>query len=149
MKLPVLTTIFAAAVLHQMAAQCYYEGGDAVLQARILYRALAQPLSFDDISICGGEIEERNQRDLELRSAFFVKVVPNPAKDRFSIQASGVPADAVLRVQITDLNGRVLKDTRVQNGEILAHAFSPGLYLCRVSMDDAPAAQIVKFVILP
>jgi len=135
--------------LLSVAEQCFLEGGDAVLQARILYRSLAQPLSLDDISICGGEIEERNQRDLAFRSAFFVKVVPNPAKDRFSIQASGVPANAVLRVQITDLNGRVLKDTRVQNGEILAYAFSPGLYLCRVSTGDGPAAQVVKFVILP
>jgi hypothetical protein len=131
-----------------VAEQCFLEGGDAVLQARALYGALAQPLSFDDISICGGEIEERNQRDLKVQSAFAVKVVPNPAKDQFSVQASGVPEGAWLHVQIADLNGKILKDTRIRNGEVLAYAFAPGLYVCRALADDA-SYKVVKFIVLP
>jgi len=131
-----------------IALQCYYEGGDAVLQARALYGALAQPLALDDVLICYGGGEERSPIKAEKVTDFKVKVVPNPAKDRFSVQASGVPEGAWLHVQIADLNGKILKDARVRNGEVLAYAFAPGLYICRVLADDAPA-KVVKFIVVP
>lgn len=133
--------------LLDVALQCYYEGGDAVLQARALYGALAQPLELDDALICTGGGEERSQIKTEKVTDFKVKVVPNPAKDQFSVQASGVPEGAWLHVQIADLNGKILKDARVRNGEVLAYAFAPGLYFCRVLVGDVPA-KVVKFIVV-
>lgn len=134
--------------LLDIALQCYYEGGDAVLQARALYGTLAQPLDLEDALICTGGGEERSQVKTGKAAGFSVKVVPNPTKDRFSIQATGVPTDALMRLQIVDLNGKILKDTRIRNGEVLAYAFAPGLYVCRVLAGDAPA-RVVKFIVVP
>ena len=139
-----LATIVAAAVPNLEAVHGYY----AVLQARALYGALAQPLELDDALICTGGGEERSQIKTEKTSGFSVKVVPNPAKDRFSIQATGLPTDALMHLQIADMNGKILKDARVRNGEVLAYAFAPGLYLCRVLVGDVPA-KVVKFIVVP
>lgn len=148
MKFLLLASIFAVAVWYPKTSQCYYEGGDAVLQARALYGALLQPLDLDDTLICTGGGEERSQVKNRKTSDFSVKVVPNPAKDQFSIQASGVTENTWLHIQIADLNGKILKDTRIHNGEVLAYAFAPGLYICRVSAEDTPV-QIVKFIVIP
>ncbi|MBL7795047.1 MAG: T9SS type A sorting domain-containing protein, partial [Saprospiraceae bacterium] len=113
-----------------------------------LYGALLQPLDLDDTLICTGGGEERSQVKNRKTSDFSVKVVPNPAKDRFAIQATGVAADALMHLQIADLNGKILKDVRVRNGEVLAYTFAPGLYVCRVLAGDAPA-RVVKFIVVP
>ena len=128
-------------------ARCY-EGGDAVLQARALYGAFAQPLELDDVFICTGGGEERSQVKPGKVSGFSVKVVPNPSKDRFAIQAMGIPADALMHLQVVDLNGKTIKDTHIRNGEVLAYSFAPGLYVCRVSAEGT-STQTVKFIVVP
>lgn len=134
--------------LLDIALQCYYDGGDAVLQARALYGALAQPLDLDDALLCTGGGEERSRVTTRKTSDFNVKVVPNPTKDQFAIQATGIATDALMHLQIADLNGKIRKDACVRNGEVLACTFAPGLYICRVSVGDAPA-QVVKFIVVP
>lgn len=133
-----------------VAGQCFLEGGDAVLQARALYSAFAQPLLIDDIAICGYQGEERSTKGAGMggSSNYEIKVMPNPAKDRVSFVVSGASPNAAFFVQIFDLNGKIVKELNVRNGEVLAQAFLPGLNFCRVHMGDEPV-QTVKFIVIP
>lgn len=133
-----------------VAGQCFLEGGDAVLQARALYSAFAQPLQIDDITICGYQGEERSTKGTGMGASgsYEIKVMPNPAKDRISFLVPGASPDAVFFVQIFDLNGKMVKELNVRNGEVLTHAFSPGLYFCRAHIYEDPV-QTAKFIIVP
>jgi hypothetical protein len=133
-----------------VAVQCFLEGGDAVLWARALYSAFAQPLQIDDVAICGYQGEERSTKGAGMGASgnYEIKVMPNPAKDRVSFVVSGALPDATFFVQIFDLNGKIVKELNVRNGEVLTHAFSPGLYFCRAHMGEEPV-QTVKFIIIP
>jgi hypothetical protein len=133
-----------------VASQCFLEGGDAVLQARALYSAFARPLQIDDTAICGHQGEERDTKSAGMSAAgrYEIKVIPNPAKDHVSFVVPNASSDAVFFVQILDLNGKIVKELNVRNGEVLSQAFLPGLYFCRVHMGEEPA-QTVKFIIIP
>ena len=76
------------------------------------------------------------------------QLVPNPAQDRFAVQVNGAMPGIEVRLKITELNGRIVKETTVQNGNVLAHSFQPGMYICQVFIGDE-LADTLKLIIIP
>ncbi len=133
-----------------VANQCFLTGGDAVLQARALYAVLVAPLLISDDLLCAGqqrlEADSRNAEQTATR--YKASIVPNPAQDQFSVQVEGAAANAMLRVQVIAPNGNIVRDASIQNGQVLSHAFAPGLYICRIYIGKE-LANVVKLVIIP
>ncbi len=133
-----------------VANQCFLMGGDAVLQARALYAVLVAPLLISDDLLCAGqqrpEADSRNAEQTATR--YKASIVPNPAQDQFSVQVEGAAANAMLRVQVVAPNGNIVRDASIQNGQVLSHAFAPGLYICRIYVGEE-LANVVKLVIIP
>lgn len=134
-----------------IANQCALEGGDAVLQARAVYNALAEePLMFNDMEICDLGVGERSDKSVAVQThtAHKVNTVPNPARDAFVLTVQGVNPGETLRLQIWDADGILEKELLVTNGAIVPTPFNPGLYFCRVYVGEEPA-DVVKLVIIP
>ena len=86
--------------------------------------------------------------DEPMASPYSASIVPNPSQDQFRVQVEGGASNAMLRVQVVDANGNVVRDASVQNGQVLAHAFAPGFYVCRIYLGEE-LANVVKLVIMP
>ena len=67
-------------------------------------------------------------------TASMINVFPNPTRDFFSITAPGM----ILHVVVTDISGKVVYNTNVNNEEvrISASSFEPGIYLVRIHTED-------------
>jgi len=136
--------------LSAVASQCFLIGGDAVLQARALYAELVAPLQINDDLLCGGQLrpEVDNRSTEQTVTKYKASIVPNPAQDQFSVHVEGAAVNAMLRVQVVAANGKVLRDATVQNGQVLAHAFAPGFYVCHIYVGEE-LADVVKLVVVP
>lgn len=132
-----------------VANQCLLEGGDAVLQARAMYNGFAaEPLVIDDSDICTlGNPRQQSTKPLE-RVSYQTTLIPNPARDAFTLTVKGINLGEMLRLQVLNANGIVEKDLRLANGSIVSAAFKPGLYICRVYVGEEPA-DVVKLVVIP
>lgn len=133
-----------------VATQCFLEGGDAVLLARRLYNQTSEPIAFDNTDFCGGQQRPVSSQHAvsSPQSGYRVSVTPNPAKDRFTVLVQGTAAGALLRIKVTALNGKLIHQSTVQNGEVLVCSFTPGLYLCQVFVGEEPV-DVVKIIVLP
>ncbi len=137
--------------LLSLARQCMLSGGEAVLEARALYNSFAEmPLAFNDADICERDTPVGETATIQERTkvAYQASILPNPARDRFTVQLQGTAPDAMLRVQITGMNGAILKEMILQNGSMLPINCLPGLYFCRIYVGEM-LADVVKLVIVP
>ncbi|MCW5922879.1 MAG: hypothetical protein KIS77_11080 [Saprospiraceae bacterium] len=133
-----------------VANQCALEGGDAVLQARAIYNALAEePLMLNDMEICELGVGERSDKSVagQNHTAHQVSIAPNPARDVFTLWVQGVEPGEMLRLQVLNANGVLEKELLVANGAAIPSAFNPGLYFCRVYVGEEPA-DVLKLVII-
>ncbi|MBS1546300.1 MAG: T9SS type A sorting domain-containing protein [Bacteroidetes bacterium] len=76
-------TVDQANTLYSIASQCPMEGGNAVYQARSMYRLINDTVFFDDQLIClqhGIIVKSIRQQDPNRTG-----VIPNPAKDRATL----------------------------------------------------------------
>ncbi|MEQ1746801.1 MAG: T9SS type A sorting domain-containing protein, partial [Saprospiraceae bacterium] len=127
----------------EIAHQCPFTGGRAVLAARGLYRTKIAK-HFDDDALC---VPSGARQGNPRQSAAPQQVLawPNPAQDRINI-AIPAGAGAVASIQLLDLTGRVILDEqRLLNGSALDMDISnlkSGLYLCRVSVAQHQFAPV-------
>ena len=137
--------------LLQVAVQCLYTGGDAVLEAQHLYNALSgAPVTFNHDVLCGDEdkAEERSRISVPF-AAVKVLLLPNPARDAVRILIPELAFDAILYVELLDQMGRMQKSSRVINGESVSLiGLLPGLYLCRIILPDN-RVQALKLIVIP
>ncbi len=118
----------------EIANQCTYIGGDAVYEARSLYRLRYPDVKFDDSTFCyiafppGGKIAMKHNVVGEF------KVYPNPANDFLIVESRIAEANLV---SITDITGKILlkKDWSESNNMILTEGLQNGMYF--VSLLDA------------
>jgi hypothetical protein len=136
--------------LLSVASQCYYIGGDAVLEARAMYSSLVKPLEINDEKLCGSIAEGRNSNAFEkqISEVYDVKILPNPSKDRISIFVEGILPDAKIHLQVFDINGKKVKEMDALNGESISSQLNVGIYFCRITIGDTKT-QPVKFTIIP
>ncbi|MBC7778134.1 MAG: T9SS type A sorting domain-containing protein [Phycisphaerae bacterium] len=131
--------------LLEVASQCPKVGGEAVLQARILYARLVAPSYFDDGFLCQNDGNTLSVTTAQAR--FEATLAPNPSYDQFTLQVSGLPMGSNMRLKITNPNGKHLKEFRVQHGETITHALSSGLYFCYVFVGEE-LVEVVKLVVV-
>lgn len=134
--------------LWSVAAQCAKAGGNAVLQARAMYAQLVDQTLFDEAAACSPQRSAARSTTPPKTSLYKAQLVPNPAQDRFAVQVNGAVPGAEVRVKISALNGRVVKEATVQNGNVLAYSFQLGMYICQVFIGDE-LADTLKLIIIP
>ena len=99
------------AAVSSIAHQCVFEGGSAVLDARMLYQ-LHEIKTFDDDTLCS---DSRQQRKVILQhKGPQVLLQPNPASDL--VQIKGVPESewVGIRIQLSSVHGqtRIVRPTQ-------------------------------------
>jgi len=68
-----------------------------------------------------------------------VRIVPNPAKDKFEVWSSEFKAGSAT-IELYDLNGRKLLEKQIPSGtekfELDVSGLNSGVYMCRVTIDN-------------
>lgn len=95
----------------------------------------ADSLSIDDVVVSG----TLSSNTFELAG---VRVYPNPAKSFLNIQSD---IEALTRVSIADLNGRVVKEVTNNLSQISLGNFAKGMYM--VTIESATAKKVEKLII--
>jgi len=131
--------------LMALASQCPKTGGEAVLQARLLYVQLVAPLHFDDGLLCQSDGSTPNV--FMEQNRFKTTLTPNPSSDHFTLRASGLPIGSDMTVKITSTNGSLVQELRIQNGAPMAHTLSTGLYFCNVII-EGKLVEVLKLVVI-
>lgn len=136
--------------LLQVAVQCLYTGGDAVLEAQHLYNALSgAPVVFNHAVLCGEEksVEQRHHTATG-PSMSKILLVPNPARDAVRVLVPDAASDVSIRVELIDQRGRMQRNILLSNGmPVSLDGLLPGLYFCRVTLPDN-RVQTLKLVVL-
>ncbi len=128
-----------------LASQCPKIGGEAVLQARMLYARLVATTYFDDGVLCQNNGNITNVTNAA--SQYKASLAPNPSYNQFALQVSGLPSGSNLLLKITHPNGETLKELMFQNGETIAHVLPSGFYFCYVYVGRA-LADVLKLVVV-
>lgn len=149
MKLPVLVTVFTAAILNQMAAQCHYEGGSAVYLARAIYQ-LVEPTEFDDTILCESEERSVTGTNSLVKPAFDFVLKPNPTSGSVSIIGLERAGNQPVQVTLRHVSGRsVLEKQFDLPNEALnftLDGLSPGIYFCHVRVGNQ--TEIRKLILI-
>lgn len=117
-------------MLEEVAEQCLFIGGPAVLQARSLLSILGSERTWDDVVLCSERGQAATPSQLE-----DLRVTPNPNAGTFQLTLpKGITVEGA-QVFIYDMSGRLLHQQNLQSNNErlnLAGKISPGLYLLEV-----------------
>jgi PKD repeat protein len=133
-----------------IAHQCIFEGGTAVLDARMLYQ-LHEAKHFSDDTLCQ-QIGHRAQHDILQRTENqdgIVSLVPNPANETVTIQGLRLGLNEVAIVDLLDIKGNTIvqyKTTEDQPTLDLRNVAN-GVYLCRI-IKGKHALKSIKIVVI-
>lgn len=134
-------------LLEPIANMCLFEGGDAVLIARILLRLVNGEQEYDDELLCGesGEFLSGSGQGSDYTSGEAGRLVlqPNPAKGEVKITFPLIQEQG--EIDIFDLQG-ILRHSVIlaagQNSHSLSlEGFMPGLYFVSVKNDKQVIVQ--------
>lgn len=130
--------------LSDIAHQCRYEGGFAVLQARA---SLGEEWDWSAYDTCPDTTEERASRHAGKETAVTL-LYPNPAKDATLLDLGRTVAAG--RATLRDLSGRALQEWPLDGQRQVwlrwGGKLPAGLYLLEVSADQT-APQVLKLVL--
>jgi hypothetical protein len=119
--------------LKSIAAQCPRDGGMAVYQARGILPDCE--LENIDENICYPS-QERSAKPIVAQAADDVRIVPNPNRGAFLIQADLL---AGARVMVYDVLGNVVTEQRIvaeTTAFRFSHDLAAGTYFCRIVGSD-------------
>ena len=145
------TTLTTAQVeqISDIAHQCLLEGGNAVLDARILYQ-LYEPETFNEEELCAAT-GARSRTDINHSSNLndAILLIPNPANDYLRITGLSLVDGQQASIALLDVNGkRVTEHTlSADQAGIPTHTLPEGIYFCRIMVDHQLIA-IRRVVIL-
>ena len=93
-----------------IASQCPYVGGKAVERARTYIALINDSISYDDTNIClqSGVYRIGNDTTEKIKSTY-IKIKPNPANDKVTIQLTGI-VDGICKIQIRNVLNEVIQD---------------------------------------
>lgn len=137
---PMAFTAAEMAMLEEVAEQCLFSGGTAVLQARTLLSMLGSENTWDDAMLCS----ERGQDAVaKVYAPGDMQVMPNPNDGSFQILLpAGIPAEGA-QAFLYDMAGRLLRHQHLRsiNDQFdTAGKTPPGLYLLEVR--DAASGRV-------
>lgn len=91
-----------------VANQCPYAGGKAVIQARVIASMFNDSIQYDDISVClqAGYYRQAQNQQKEKQIPEF-SVIPNPAGDKIEIK-SNCNFEGICTIEITNALGSVV-----------------------------------------
>lgn len=138
-----ITTLDAAqlALITPIAHQCFLEGGNAVLMARVLYQ-LYEKKEFMDDSICQETNIERSHWSVQNDSDTIedaVLLTPNPANEVLRISRLNLSNNGVAIVSIFNTNGKLVCENTLTAHQDMIHVdhLPEGIYFCRIQMGNA------------
>ena len=93
-----------------IASQCPYVGGKAVERARTYIALINDSISYDDANIClqSGVYRFANDTTENIKTTE-IKIIPNPANDKVTIQLKGID-DGICKIQIRNVLNEIVYD---------------------------------------
>ena len=97
--------------LLNIAQQCPYSGGHAVMRARVLLSMLTDSIAYDDDGNClqSGIYRKSKDAAAEVKTTEGIQIIPNPANDKIEIKLNGIN-DGICRVQIKNMLNEIVFD---------------------------------------
>ncbi|HMR47572.1 MAG TPA: T9SS type A sorting domain-containing protein, partial [Bacteroidia bacterium] len=97
--------------LLNIAQQCPYSGGHAVMRARVWLSMLTDSIAYDDDGNClqSGIYRIANDSTTRLTVDDYVKIIPNPANDKVTIQLIGIEK-GICKIQIRNVLNEAIHD---------------------------------------
>lgn len=134
-----------------VALQCPYSGGNAVLQARTFIKLLIDTIEYDDIGIClqAGYYRQNNVKETGTIKGT-VKIIPNPAKDEVTIKLQN-SNDGLCIVMISDVLSNEIFNPRFncleRQAKISLHNIPSAVYTLKVIKSDS-MIETLKLIII-
>ena len=133
-----------------IAHQCIFEGGTAVLDARMLYQLHAIKY-FSDDTLCQ-QIGQRAQNHILQKNENqddLVFLVPNPANETVTIQGLHLGQNEVANVDLFDIKGNTIVqfNTTEDQPTLDLRNVANGVYLCRITK-GSHALKPIKIVVI-
>jgi hypothetical protein len=131
-------------IIRNIANQCPYTGGDAVYEARSMYRLIDDEVVFDDKKLCVVPVHTEKKQSITAIPIF--KVFPNPASDYAQISYNSTDA---ITIQITDLSGRILSSKNYQASDNIIETsdLANGMYFISLLNEKNTIIQTQKLFI--
>lgn len=129
-------------MLEEVAEQCLFSGGQAVLQARTLLSILGSESTWDDVVLCS----ERGQAATPSQFNELL-IAPNPNDGTFQLMIPKGIASEGAQVFVYDMSGRLLHQLNLQSNSArldLTDKVHPGLYLLEVRNAADGRVGVVK-----
>ncbi|MBS1764954.1 MAG: hypothetical protein JSS90_08325 [Bacteroidetes bacterium] len=94
-----------------VAQQCPYAGGNAVIRARVWVSMINDSIDYNDNAVClqSGIYRIANDTTSETIKSDDIKIIPNPASDKVTIELSGID-DGICKVQIRNTLNEIVYD---------------------------------------
>jgi hypothetical protein len=127
---PMTVTSPELTMLEEVAEQCLFSGGPAVLQARSLLSILGSDNTWDDAVLCSERGQAATPSQLE-----DLRVTPNPNAGAFQLLLPKRVTVEGAQMFIYDISGRLFHQQNLQSNNErldLAGKVPPGLYLLEV-----------------
>ncbi|HCI59000.1 MAG TPA: hypothetical protein DFH96_09465, partial [Bacteroidetes bacterium] len=124
--------------LLNIAQQCPYSGGHAVMRARVLLSMLTDSIAYDDDGNClqSGIYRKSKDAAAEVKTTEGIQIIPNPANDKIEIKLNGIN-DGICRVQIKNMLNEIVYDdvfdSKKQKHTISVSNLSQGVYSLSVN----------------
>ena len=140
---PMTLTAAEQTMLQEVASQCLFSGGPAVLQARQLL-SLQGEFTWDDDVLCGERGQDVSAKPPVLSA---VQVLPNPNGGSFQILLpASVPAEGA-QAFLYDMTGRLLRQQNLRSANERFDTegkMPPGIYLLEVRDAAGTRVGVVK-----
>ena len=136
--------------LFVVASQCPYVGGAAVERARTFIALINDSINYDDANVCLQSGVYRTAKDTteEIKSTD-IKIIPNPANDKVTIQLTGIE-EGICKIQIRNVLNEVIQDNvfdcKKQEYTINISNLSQGVY--SITINAANKKSLVSKLII-
>ena len=136
--------------ISDIAHQCIFEGGTAVLDARMLYQLHAIKY-FSDDTLCQ-QIGERAQNHILQKNENqddIVFLMPNPANETVTIQGLHLGQNEVAIVDLLDIKGNTIVQFNTTEDQPMLDLrnIANGVYICRITK-GSHALKPIKIVVI-
>jgi len=122
-----------------IASQCPYKGGKAVYRSRAFVALFDDQVVYNDLAQCSLQGIYRNSTPTSTPIFPQIRIVPNPANQKFEIFISGT-LEGICKVEVKDVLGENLlnKEFNCSNRsqQISSSQFTPGVYTVIISLNN-------------
>jgi len=137
------------AAIAAIAHQCMLEGGNAVLDARVLYQ-LNEEKQFSDDTLCV-PLEQRAVKQIQNNRTDLstLRLMPNPAQNIVAIAGLPTQYQQPVKIVLSNNTGQVYKTLFLPEGSksFSVHDLPNGIFFCQIFIGGIPES-IQKLIIL-